>query len=224
VHRPRFDAREAPRFVAFSILVIAAGFTARAIGGAPPELLHSATKQGALAQGVAYEASLFEPAVHVTATAAGWRGAQWVDNGYDWMLLVWRDRGGIAAVSAPRSIQSAAATLHVLETERAAGPSVGFELEPAVALTIGGFPGQQFDGFVSGKYGHTFVPFSGRSKGASGSAGDHFRVPDGKAFRIVVLNVRAKTIVFELDSDSATLDPAFLAAATKMLKSLAFVQ
>ena len=48
------------------------------------------------------------------------------------------------------------------------------------------FTGQQFDGVVTGKYGHTFVPFSGKSGGASGSSGDHDRLPQGSAFRIIV--------------------------------------
>jgi hypothetical protein len=95
---------------------------------------------------------------------------------------------------------------------------------PVVAVTIAGFPGKQFDGIITGRYGHTFVPFSGPSSGASGAAGDHDRLPRNTAFRIIVLNVRGKQIFFELDhgDKKGRFDPGFLAAAMRLVRASKF--
>ena len=140
-----------------------------------------------------------------------------------WFFLGWRDRGGMAVISAPGSSQSAVTTLHRLQTERADARAVGITTRPAVAVTIAGFQGQQFEGVVTGQYGHTFAPFSRSKGGSSASAGDHLRYAKNVAFRIVVLNVRSKPVVFLMDSNKPTLDPTFLAANGQLLKLLRFV-
>jgi hypothetical protein len=198
--------------------------TAIASAGGAPELLKSATRFAPLQPHVMYQASLFSPELQITAPDGNWQGAQFVSHGYAWVILPQRppNRGGVAMISAPRSTQSAATTLHRLQTERADVPAVGITTRPAHAVTIGGFRGQQFDGTVTGRYGHTFVPFSSSSGGASSSAGDHLRLGNGKAFRIVVLNVRGKPVVFEIDADSATLDSSFLTQVTNLLALLRF--
>jgi hypothetical protein len=63
---------------------------------------------------------------------------------------------------------------------------------------------------------------SSASSSASSSAGDHLRLGNGKAFRIVVLNVRGRPVVFEIDADSPTLDSSFLAEVKNLLASLRF--
>jgi hypothetical protein len=95
---------------------------------------------------------------------------------------------------------------------------------PTVTVRLAGFPGKQFDGTVTGQYGHTFVPFSGSSSGASSSAGDHDRLPRNTAFRIIVLNVRGKPIFFELDhgDKQGRFDPGFLPPATQLVRALKF--
>jgi hypothetical protein len=82
-----------------------------------------------------------------------------------------------------------ATTVHRLQTERASGDRVGIKIATTVNVRIDGFAGKQFDGIVTGKYGHTFVPFSGASPGASSSVGDHNRFPYNDPFRIVVVAV-----------------------------------
>jgi hypothetical protein len=205
-----------------TVCVLAVAVGAASAAG-PPDLLKSKTRFPALRPGVTYQASLFAPAIRVTAPDANWGGGQFVSQGYDWVVLAQRPprRGGVVLVSAPQSTQSAATTLHRLETERADIPAVGISVEPAVPVTIDGFRGKQFDGTVTGQYGHTFVPFSGKSSGASSSAGDHIRLPKGTAFRIIVLDVRGKVVVFEIDSDTG-LDDAFVARVTKVLALLRF--
>jgi hypothetical protein len=46
-------------------------------------------------------------------------------------------------------------------------------------------------------------------------------LPKGTAFRIIVLDVRGKVVMFEIDSDSG-LNDAFVARVTKVLGSLRF--
>jgi hypothetical protein len=209
--------------VVCSILIVASSLASRATGGASPDLPKSATIILNLKPGLTYQASLFVPPVRITIPVAGWKGSQHVSHGYDWFFLGWRDRGGMAVISAPGSRQSAATTLHRLETERADTPAVGITRQPPAAIKIAGFPGQQFEGVVTGQYGHTFAPFSTSKGGSSTSAGDHLRYAKNVAFRIVVLNVRGKPIVFLMDSNKPTLDPTFLAANAKLLKLLRFV-
>src|SRR5437763_10309504 len=198
---------------ALTVVVVLAAFVVAihgASGAGVPDLLKSSTRRAALKPGVVYQASLFAPHVRITAPEPDWQGAQWVDHSYDW-FNVSRENGGILAVSAPSTTQSAAATLHLLETERADSRAVGITIRPAVPVTVGGYRGQQFDGVATGQYGHTFVPFSGHSNAASSSVGDHRKFEHGKAFRVIVLDVRGKPVVFFIDSDAPTLDLNFQA-------------
>ena len=213
---------------AISIVAVALGLAGTAAGAGTAtradisDLPKSASKIFDLTAGTTYQASLFLPHVRFTVPVAGWQGSQHVSHGYDWFFLGWRDRGGMAVISAPGSAQSLATTVHRLETDRADTPATGISIRPAVAVTVARFPGQQFDGTVTGQYGHTFAPFSSNTGGASASAGDHWRLPKDDAFRIIVLNVRGMPIVFVMDSDQPTLDTGFVAAAAKLLKSLRF--
>jgi hypothetical protein len=204
------------------VLTTAACLAGLATAAGSADLPQGFEKFAPLRPGV-YKASLFTPHATMTIPSTRWNGAQWVKRGADVIALSWRaHNGGIAMISAPASTQSAATTLQRLRSERATGPNVGVDLEPTVAVTIGGFRGTQFDGTVTGKYGHTFVPFSGKSSGASNSFGDHDRVPDGDAFRIIVLDIRGKVIFFEIGSDAANQDPVMLAEAMKFIRSLRF--
>jgi hypothetical protein len=206
-------------------IILACTFAIAGVGAAIAagslDLLKSSTRDAGLAPHVPYQASLFVPHVRITAPAAGWRGHQWVDHAYDW-FNVFRTTGGIVVVSAPSSTQSAATTLHLLETERADGTAVGITVQPQVAVTVGGFRGWRFDGVATGQYGHTFVPFSGHSRAARESAGDKRHYDHGKAFRIIVLDVRGKAVVLFLDSDAPTIDLNFSQAAAKLLALLRF--
>jgi hypothetical protein len=194
-----------------------------AVAGAPLDLPKSATKIFDLKPGVTYQASLFVPHVRMTIPAAGWQGSQHATSGYDWFFVGWRDLGGMAVISAPATTQSAATTLHRLETERAQGTKVGIRIKHAAAVRIGGFGGQEFDGTVVGKFGHTFSPFSTSTGGASSSAGDHWRLPYSRSFRVIVLSVRGKPVVFIMDSGhTAQLNPAFRHATDQLLKLLRF--
>lgn len=211
-----------------AILILAVAATAITAGRAtatdPPDIVRSSNGQfGPLRAGTTYQATLFAPSIRVVPAGAGWTGAQYTRHGYDWIVLTWHNGGCVCMISAPSSTQTFAHTVQRLRTERTTG-QVGITTGPVVALTIASFAGEQFDGTVTGQYGHTFVPFSGKSSGASSSAGDHDRLPRNTAFRIIVLNVRGKPIFFELDhgDKQGRFDPGFLSAATQLLRALKF--
>jgi hypothetical protein len=161
----------------------------------------------------------------IRPSSADWTAAQFVNKGYPTLGLVHGDGtspGGMVVISAPTSKQSAAQTLHRLRTERAAGTMVGISTTATVDVTVGGLQGRQFDGTVVGQYGHTFVPFSGHSRAASDSIGDHVRLPRNDAFRIVVLSVHGRTVVFIIDSGAPQIDLNFETDAMKLLSLLRF--
>jgi hypothetical protein len=167
-----------------------------------------------------YQPTLFSPSARFTVPDGRWRGVQWVKDGHDVVALSWKaHNGGWEMHSTPGSTESPSATLHRLETERAAGTNVGIHLNPAVAVTIGGFHGWQFDGTVIGKYGHTWVPFEGVNGGKPDN-GD--RLAHNTAFRIIVLDVHGSVVFFEIDNDSPTQEPVAFAASMKMIHSLRF--
>ena len=88
--------------------------------------------------------------------------------------------------------------------------------------TVAGFPGWQVDGNVFGRFGHVFVPFSHKTAGASPP--DSYKLDKGERFRIIVLDVRGKSVVLFLESLKLPADqfPAFLTAANQILESLEF--
>jgi hypothetical protein len=213
--------RRAVVLVALAVTAITAG---RATATSPPDIVHSSNGNfGPLTAGTTYQATLFAPSIRLVPPGAGWTGAQFTSHGYDWIVLTWHNGGCLCMISAPALAQTFARTIQRLRTERTTG-AVGMSVGPVVAVTIAGFPGKQFDGTVTGRYGHTFVPFSGSSSGASSSSGDHLRLPRNTAFRIIVLSVRGKQIFFELDhgDKKGRFDPGFLPAATQLVRALTF--
>jgi hypothetical protein len=207
-------------------LAAVAGASYAALAAATPQLPKGVEKFEPLKAGP-YQASLFSPAVQLTIPDAKWNGAQWVKGSIHAIVLprsLKVDAGGIQILSAPGSTLSASKVLQRLRTERATGPNVGMTVKPTVAVKIAGYAGQQFDGLVTGTFGHTFVPFSGKSGDASISAGDHDRLPRQTAFRIIVLDVSGKVVFFEIDSGGKvpTQAPGVLTDAMKILRSLKF--
>jgi hypothetical protein len=185
------------------------------------ELAKSATKSSPLAAHASYVASQFTPRVLITPPEAGWGGRQYVSYGYDW-VVVDRRTGGVAMVSAPASRQSAQATLQVLETTRADSPAVGIRITSKGVATVAGRRAHEFSGVSTGTFGHSFTPFSGHSTGNGEARGDRVHYDHGKAFRIVVADVRGHAVVFFIDSDASTINPSFSAAADRLLAALRF--
>jgi hypothetical protein len=110
---------------------------------------------------------------------------------------------------------SVAATVKVLRTR-----GRGAAYEAGTPITLAGFRGVQFDGRITGAknvdhFGHFFVPFSPRSN-ADPVYGD--------VFRVIVLDVRGKTVVIYVENVGLSPDrfPAFLARSQQIMKTLRF--
>jgi hypothetical protein len=209
-------------------VVIVAVCAAASASGAPPDLLKSKKDSAPMTVGVTYQASLFVPHVLIKTTEGGWQGGQHASKSYRWLQLVFRGNdpkrgGGMNIVSAPRSHQLAAKTIATLRTERAASANVGIHAGPVVHVTWAHTPALQFDGTVTGPFGHTFVPFSGKSSGASEDAGDHIKFLRGDVFRVIVTTIHGTPVVFFLDSGGAPqLNTAFLRAAARIVNAMKF--
>jgi hypothetical protein len=65
-------------------------------------------------------------------------------------------------------------------------------------VALAGSPGWQVDGRVVGSSGHVFVPFTRGSGGET--APDAYMVDRGERFRLIVLDVRGKSVVLFLES------------------------
>ena len=191
-----------------------------------------------LSSGVTYEAtSQFPIALRATPPDGSWSGAQWktarLTGGrggapfYGWTAFQQGSsklppRGIVVVMTAYASTPSVAATVAGLRTR---GHGATYQANSTVK--VGGFSGIQFDGQVVTK--HIFVPFSPPSNGGGAYPGksDAYEVAHNQArgiFRVIVLNVRGKTVVVYLDSAALPTDqfPSFVTKADKMLKTLSF--
>lgn len=208
---------------------------AAATTGNPPELLTSARTLAPLKQGVAYQASSFPLPIRLTAPDGSWLGAQSrsASHGrpaFGWVVVgrppISKPRGLIAVETAFGPTGSVAATIANLRYGGSSLPEThqgGVEFGAATAVTLAGLAGQEFDGKVWGKFGHTFLPFSPHVRGPA-SPPDANRMGAGEAFRFVVLDVRGKTVVLSFESLGLPADqfPAFLAGASRLVRSLSF--
>ncbi|HEX9549415.1 MAG TPA: hypothetical protein VF942_18885 [Acidimicrobiales bacterium] len=193
------------------------------------DLLTPAGKLTGLHSGVTYQASEFPVALRMTAPDASWSGAQWKSQSdrygggppfYGWASVgqgsFGLPRGLLLIMTAYARTPSVASTVAGLRTR-----GVGATYQATSPVKLAGFSGLEFDGQVVATR-HTFVPFSPRSHGAKYFPDAYF-MNQGEAFRIIVLNVRGKTVVVFLDSVlSADQFPAFLIKADRILKSLRF--
>jgi hypothetical protein len=228
-----------PRFLAAAL----AGAALASLGGtsvahsqstAPVELATSnfntpAGKLSALRARVTYQAGSFPIALRVTPPDSTWAGSQWttsshgkrlfglVELGHPGATATTLPSGGIAIVTAFGPTPSVRATIGRL---RAGGSGVTYTAPKAVHVS--GYPGIQFDGNVFGKFGHTFVPFSGVTGGASPP--DHWRLDRGESFRAIALSVHGKTVLLLLESfrlPQAGFTP-FVGSASRLLAGLRF--
>ena len=90
------------------------------------------------------------------------------------------------------------------------------------AARVAGYSGIRFDGNVWGIFGHSFVPFTPKTGGASPS--DSWHIDKGEAFRFIVLDVKGTTVVVFLESFGLSPDlfPGFLTSSARLLAKLRF--
>jgi hypothetical protein len=93
---------------------------------------------------------------------------------------------------------------------------------PVSAVRLAGFPGRRFDAQVGPSH-RLVVPFSPPSHGARFRP-DAYLVDAGELLRIVVLDVRGRTVVLLLENAGLPAEqfPAFLASANGLLGTLRF--
>jgi hypothetical protein len=185
-----------------------------------------------------YQNSLFPIALRITPPAAGWSGAQWKSGtdyfrgggppNFGWVHVghgtTGIPNGTVSIMTAYGRTPSVAATVNVLRTR-----GHGATYEPATPITLAGYPGVQFDGKIVGAknydhIGHYFIPFSPKSSAAKYYP-DEYGVY-GDVFRVIVLDVRGKTVIMYLENVGLPAEqfPAFLAQIDGVLKSLRFPQ
>ena len=223
-------------------LIFGGCLAASAAGSTPPDLNQSylftqAGQVTPLHTGTTYQARLFPIPIRVKVPASGWSGCQWKSGNdyfrgggppnYGWVHLARGSATGIpqgliSIMTAYARTPSVAETVKVLQTR-----GHGATYESASPVKVAGFPGIQFDGRIVGAKnrdhdGHVFVPFSPRSHAARYYP-DEYPVY-GDVFRVVVLDVRGKTVVVFVENVALPVEqfPAFLGRASRILESLRF--
>lgn len=205
----------------------------------PPDIAHSylftpGGKLTPLKAHTTYEGRLFPIALRITPPIAGWSGAQWKSGtvyfhgggppNFGWVHLgrgtTGVPQGLITVMTAYARTPSVAATVNVLRIR-----GRGATYDPTIPIDLAGFSGVQFDGKITGSknfdhIGHYFIPFSPKSSSAKYYP-DEYGVY-GDVFRVIVLDVRGKTVIVYIEHPVASRFPAFLAQADKILKSLRF--
>jgi hypothetical protein len=224
--------------LAAAVASIVAGISSAATS-APPDIPHSylftaAGKLTPLKAHTTYGGSLFPIALRIAPPVAGWSGAQWKSGtnyfrgggppNFGWVHLghgtTGVPQGLISIMTAYARTPSVAATVNVLRTR-----GQGATYEPTTPITLAGFSGVQFDGKIIGPknfdhIGHFFIPFSPKSSAAKYYP-DEYGVY-GDVFRVIVLDVRGKTVIVYMEHPVASHFPAFLAQANEILTSLRF--
>ena len=216
------------------LIVVTLALAAGVAAAAPPELATSnlntpAGKMTALAAKTVYQASSFPLGLRLTAPDGTWAGSQWTTSAFGKKTFAWVavGHGGTTPTTAPQGVvtimtaigptPSVSATVARL---RRGGSGITFQkTSPA---RVAGYRGTQFDGDVWGIFGHSFVPFTPTTHGASPS--DSWHIDKGEAFRFIVLGVKGRTVVLFEESFGLSPDrfPAFLTDANRVLASLKF--
>jgi hypothetical protein len=186
-----------------------------------------------LQSGVTYQASQVPLALRVTPPGGGWTGSQWKSARlgfrgggppfFGWAAI---GKGGSSHQAAPRGLivimTAYARTPSVAKTaKRLRTQGLWARYKATSPAKIAGFSGVQFDGQVVAPDGrnHVFAPFTDANHFQ-----DAFYAGPSELFRVIVLNVRGKTVVIFIDSFALQPNefPTFLAKANQVLKSLRF--
>jgi hypothetical protein len=203
--------------------------------GAPAELAVSNVYTHAgyltpLKQGVTYAASSVPVPLRLTAPDGSWAGSQWKTTlrgkpAFGWVAVghgATAPSGvplhGVVTIVVPYG--ASGGVTQTVKRLRTGGSGVTFEQTSAVRLA--GYEGEQFDGNVWGKWGHVFIPFTAVTHGASPP--DNHKLGKGEAFRVIVLDVRGRTVVVFLENADLPAEQfaGFLGDAGRLLKTLAF--
>ena len=183
----------------------------------------------ALAAKTVYQASSFPLGLRLTAPDGTWAGSQWTTSSHGKKTFAWVavGHGGTTPTTAPKGVISIITAIGPTPSVSATLARIhqgggGITFQKTSSAKIAGYTGVQFDGNVWGVFGHSFVPFTPKTHGASPS--DSWHIDKGEAFRFVVLSVKGKTVVVFEESFGLAADqfPTFLTDANRVLASLRF--
>jgi hypothetical protein len=190
-------------------------------------------------QAVTYRASKFAIPLRLTIPDRSWSGGQWKTGSntcgpsegkfigyapfYGWIELNQGPpnlfpQGSIVIMTSYSNTPSVQSAVQLLR----AGGGNEVTYKDTTPVRIAGFSGSQFDGQVVGK-AHQFFPFTSPHR-AKGDHPDGIENEHGWVFRIIVLNVRGKTVVVYIANVGlpANQFPAFLLKARRILNTLRF--
>ena len=183
-------------------------------------------KPPAITAGTPYTARLFPVAVRLTAPEGEWLGGQGQSfqiqtptPAFGWIELLsapaGKPRGAIFAITSYGRTPSVAATVNGLKSR-----GTGAAYQPPTPVKLAGFSGTQLDGTVVGA-SHVFVPFSPPAHRAAFYP-DAFKLGHGELFRILVLDIKGKTVAFFIENAAlpAAQFPSFLNTANQVLGSV----
>jgi len=224
--------------IALALAATAAGaqLSVRTVAGdSPVELPKTATTVAPLKADVTYEASAFPIAIRLTPPDRTWLGAQYLTGshgkpGFGWVVAarppIAKPLGALnieTAIGPTPSVNKTIANLRFGGSNPPETHVGGVEFAQPRATKMAEFSGRTFDGQVWGKFGHTFLPFSPHVRGPAAPP-DSIYLRKGEAFRMIVLDVRGKTVVLALESFGLPAEqfPAFLTSAKRLLASLRF--
>jgi hypothetical protein len=209
--------------IAALCIVTAAG----AAGSAPelPPLPSDDVNARPVSAGVTYAAHSFPIALRITPPDGTWLAGQWSvattkrgSFGYTEFMHgpPSAPNGAISMVTSPDPTPSVAAS--VAQLRGTAGVTYG----PPTFVRLGGFSGSQFDAHVGPK-ARIFVPLSPPSHKAVYHP-DGYRFDAGEVLRLIVLDVRGKTVVLLIENAALPAEqfPQFLGQAHALLASLRF--
>ena len=216
------------------ILVVAITHAAGLAAAATPELATSnlntpAGKMTALAAKTVYQASSFPLRLRVTAPDATWAGTQWTTSSHGKKTFAWAaiGHGGTTPTTPPKGVITIITPIGPTPSVSATVARIhqggsGITFQKTSSAKVAGYTGMQFDGNVWGVFGHSFVPFTPKTRGASPS--DSWHTDKDEAFRFIVLGVKGKTVVVFEESFGLAADqfPTFLMDANRVLASLRF--
>ena len=217
------------------IAVVAALVVIGVASAAPPELATSnvnskSGKLTALTARTVYQASSFPLGLRLSVPDATWTGAQWTTSSHGKKAFAFVDvgHGGTSSTGPPPQgmvtiLTSLGPTPWVSATvARIHQGGSGITFKATSAAKVAGYSGVQFDGNVWGQFGHSFVPFTPTTHGASPA--DSWHIDKDEAFRFIVLGVKRKTVVVFEESWGLPAEqfPAFENEANRVLASLKF--
>ena len=234
-----------PVLALLAVAGIASVAAAKAATAKPPDLPVSFVicpvgKSIPLQAGVTYQASKFPIPLRLTPPDRSWSGGQWKtasagcdasEGGfagyppyYGWVAFghgagAHPPRGSVVISTSYGPTPTAATAVNRL---RNGLPNNEATYQPTTRTRLAGFYGYQFDGQVVGER-HFFLPFT-KPGGAVGGGPDAIEMERGWVFRIIVLNVRGKTVVAYIANVAlpANQFPAFLTKANRILTTLVF--